>query len=100
MKRKELTEQAYTYLHEKGQLDDYNHLVCFALWHLLSGGAKDTLIALVKNGPLYDGDVPSKAGRDELIDLGLCGKAVVKGEHGYQVANYRGWQVAQAQNLE
>lgn len=100
MKKTELIEQASKYLREKGQLDYYNDLVCFALWHLLSSGAKDNLIALVKNGPLYDGDVPSKSGRDELLDLRLCSKAVVRGDTGYQVANYLGWKVAQSASLE
>ena len=36
----------------------------------LSGGAIDTFRALIR-GPQFDGDVPSKAGRSELIDLGL-----------------------------
>jgi hypothetical protein len=62
----------------------------------LSGAAKDTLVALVENGPLYDGDVPSKSGRNELLHLRILGKyqvitkALVKGEDGFQVATYTG----------
>ncbi|WP_041299789.1 hypothetical protein [Hyphomicrobium sp. MC1] len=37
----------------------------------LSGGAIDTLRALAR-GPKFDGDVPSKAGRNELVELGLA----------------------------
>lgn len=37
----------------------------------LSGGAIDTFVALMR-GPQFDGDLPSKAGRSELIDLGLA----------------------------
>lgn len=33
----------------------------------MTGAEKDTLIALVEQGPLWDGDVPSKVGRDALI---------------------------------
>lgn len=29
----------------------------------MTGAEKDTLIALVEQGPLWDGDVPSKTGR-------------------------------------
>lgn len=45
----------------------------------LSGAAVDTLVALMRSGPLYDGDVPSKSGRDELLDCGLAAKIVVSG---------------------
>lgn len=37
----------------------------------LSGAAIDTFRTLAR-GPQFDGDVPSKAGRNELIDLGLA----------------------------
>jgi len=56
----------------------------------LAGAEKDTLIALVEQGPLWDGDVPSKAGRDALIAQGLAVRVVVKGEDGWQAATYAG----------
>lgn len=56
----------------------------------LSGGALDTLIALVERGPLWDGDVPSKAGRDDLLTAGLAVRVVVNGEDGWQAATYAG----------
>lgn len=37
----------------------------------LSGAAIDTFRALAR-GPQFDGDVPSKVGRNELIELGLA----------------------------
>lgn len=56
----------------------------------LTGAEKDTLIALVEQGPLWDGDVPSKTGRDALISQGLAVRVVVKGEDGWQAATYAG----------
>lgn len=56
----------------------------------LSSSAQETLIALVEAGPLWDGDVPSKVGRDELLDAGLAAKVVVKGSDGWQAATYAG----------
>jgi hypothetical protein len=38
----------------------------------LSGGAQDALWCLFKNGPTWDGDIPSKVGRDELIEAGYA----------------------------
>jgi|ERR1700752_659920 len=45
----------------------------------LDGGQIDTLIGLIRNGPLWDGDVLSKTSRDDLLDLGLCCKIIVSG---------------------
>lgn len=60
-------------------------------WDALPGNARDTLIALCKHGPLWDGDVPSKAGRDELLSRKLAAKIVIKGnQQGYQAATYTG----------
>jgi hypothetical protein len=56
----------------------------------MTGAETDTLIALVECGPLWDGDVPSKAGRDSLITQGLAVRVVVKGEDGWQAATYTG----------
>lgn len=56
----------------------------------LNGAQIDTLIALVERGPLWDGDVPSKRGRDELIDAGLAVRVVVSGEDGFTAATYQG----------
>ena len=58
-----------------------------------SGGNLDTLIALVENGPLFDGDVPSKNSRDILIAAGLATRVVVKGEDGYTASTYAGRDV-------
>lgn len=64
-----------------------------AIWESMNGAERETLRALVLHGPLWDGDVPSKSGRDGLLRRGLASKAIVKREQGYQIANYRGWQV-------
>lgn len=56
----------------------------------LGGAAIDTLVALVENGPLWDGDVPSKSGRNVLVAAGLAVCIVVKGEDGYQAATLAG----------
>jgi len=53
----------------------------------------DTLESIVKCGPLNDGDVPSKTARDALLEMELINKVVVKGEQGFQAANYFGWAV-------
>lgn len=51
---------------------------------------EETLVALVEHGPLWDGHVPSKAGRDALIKRGLAVRVVVCGDDGWQAATYAG----------
>lgn len=52
--------------------------------------SNDTLIALIERGPLFDGDVPSKVERDELLESGLAVRVVVSGEDGFTAATYSG----------
>lgn len=40
----------------------------------LSGSAADTLRCLFFHGPTWDGNVPSKSGRDELVGMGLAAR--------------------------
>lgn len=56
----------------------------------ITGAQLDTLIALVENGPLDDGHVPSKSARDDLVQQEFAAKVVHKGEQGYQAATYKG----------
>jgi hypothetical protein len=65
----------------------------FALYHALSGAHREALSQLVKQGPVYDGDVISKSLRDDLMQLGLASRVCYKGEQGYTAANYAGWDV-------
>jgi len=56
----------------------------------MTGAEIDTLVALVERGPLWDGDVPSKSGRNDLIDRGFATRVVVAGCDGYTAATYAG----------
>lgn len=56
----------------------------------MDGAERDCIRAGYKHGPLFDGDVPSKSGRDRLLDKGYMAKVVVKGEDGYNACTYKG----------
>lgn len=56
----------------------------------MTGAELDTLVALVECGPLWDGDIPSKVGRDDLIERGLAVRVIVRMEDGYTAATYAG----------
>jgi hypothetical protein len=55
-----------------------------------SGATLDTLIALVERGPLDDGDIPSKSGRSQLVEVNCAAKILVNGADGFNAATYKG----------
>jgi len=71
---------------------------CIDLNNAMTSAQRETLYQLIYNGPVWDGDILSKTARDDLFKLGLAGRAHVKGEQGYSVANYLGCAVLMAVN--
>jgi hypothetical protein len=55
-----------------------------------SGAQTSTLIALHDSGPLFDGDVPSKCGRDLLVEGGYAAIIIAKGQEGYNACTQKG----------
>ena len=56
----------------------------------MSAGERETIKAAFSDGPLYDGDVPSKSSSDALVKDGFIAKVVVKGEDGFNACTYKG----------
>ena len=61
----------------------------------LSGAAIEVLHGLFFEGPMYDGDVPSKSGRDELVTFGLALRC-----NGWQQLTKKGLEMALIANLD
>ena len=61
----------------------------------LSGAAIDTLWCLFLHGPTWDGNVPSKQGRNELVDLKLAARC-----SGYQFLTREGVRLALENKLD
>ncbi len=59
----------------------------------LPPGHRQELAALIKNGPVWDGDVCSKAHVGDLIRWRLAVKVMVNGQWGYTAATYLGGHV-------
>jgi len=59
----------------------------------LTGGQKETLQKIGMSQGLEDGDMPSKADRGSLVDLGLVERVTIKGHYGPWVVNHKGWLV-------
>ena len=55
--------------------------------------ASEVLYQCFQHGPINTGDLISKVGRTELIQLGLINAGLVKGEDGFYFCNYRGADV-------
>lgn len=51
---------------------------------------RDCIRASFVNGPLFDGDVPSKCARSDLVKRGYMEKVIVKGDDGYNACTYKG----------
>lgn len=56
----------------------------------MSNGDRDCIKATFRHGPLFDGDVPCKTSRDNLIKNGFLTKVVVKGEGGFNACTTLG----------
>lgn len=67
--------------------------ICDQLHGLMSKGQLESLAQLAKYGPVWDGDVISKATRGELFDLNMASRALYRGAEGHTVANYFGARV-------
>jgi hypothetical protein len=78
------------------QCDGDYERACGMARRMMSSAQREVLQQLVMTGPVWDGDVASKAARDDLLQAGLASRACVKGEQGYTVANYRGYDVWKA----
>lgn len=61
--------------------------------YLEKKGLCEQLHQLLFSGPVYDGDVISKSGRDQLLKLKLAVRCCVGGEQGYTAASYSAYTV-------
>lgn len=67
-----------------------HNAACALLREIIGKCALDELENLILNGPVNDGDLISKKGRDILLIHKLAVKVIVKGNWGYQCATYLG----------
>jgi hypothetical protein len=65
------------------------------VWDALDSGQREVLRQLLFQGPVWDGNVPSKRARDDLIDYGLATRCCFLGEQGYTAATYLAFAVWQ-----
>ncbi len=63
------------------------------VWDALDSAQREVLRQLLFQGPVWDGNVVSKAARDDLIDYGLATRCCFLGEQGYTAATYTAYSV-------
>ncbi len=90
---KDITYQITNNIHGCDQATTEYGGACKFVWSHFPSGYKEVLRRLVTKGPVWDGDIASKTYRDDLLLWGLASRACVKGEQGYTVANYHGFDV-------
>ena len=52
------------------------------MYGMLTSAMTETLDKIASEGPVEDGDIPSKSGRDKLADMGMVDRVAIKGLHG------------------
>lgn len=62
-------------------------------WDALSDAEREVLNQLLHTGPVWDGNILSKSGRDTLLEFGLAVRCCFLGEDGYAAASYKGLRV-------
>lgn len=62
---------------------DTQETIAWDCFNLLYGDEQEALMKCYEEGPLYDGDWPSKEARDSLFGFGLIEPVIVSGEDGY-----------------
>lgn len=72
----------------KMKTDDGYFTYAPIVWDGLSDGQREVLNQLLHQGPIYDGNIISKAARDDLIEFGLATRCCYMGESGYTAATY------------
>jgi hypothetical protein len=77
---------------QSGTSEDSYFDICKAIALIFPKQIAEQLEQLV-NGPVWDGDVISKADRGVLFDMGLAIRVCHKGQQGYTGANYTAFTI-------
>ena len=75
-------------------------LALHGLWIGIGSGGREQLKQLLFFGPVWDGNVCSKAARGILFEHDLAVRVSYKGDHGYTAATYRAASVFNATGLD
>ena len=70
------------------------------LYMAIIGTHMASLLQLVKDGPVHDGDVISKSLRDDLVEWKLATRVMCRDAFGYTAATYLGGFVARQHKNE
>ena len=93
-----MVARAMAVLEDDNSTSEAYDCAAYAAWHAMTGAQQEVLGQLIWHGPVYDGNIISKAARGDLFDFGLAVRCCFKGEQGYTAAAYRGLTIWKAGN--
>ena len=94
-----VNEALFVLKNDKGDMKYRNDMLEIAKQVKKDGGAVDTIYAMYQNGPIDDGDVPSKSGRDLLLDLELASRVMVEGGESKNALTMKGDSIRRVLNV-
>lgn len=98
--RKPIVAQAVSLLNNNGIPTEVWDVAAFAAWHGMTGTQREQLMQLLFHGPIWDGDIISKAARDDLFAWGLAARCCFRGEQGHTAATYRAYTIWKSSGAE
>ena len=94
--KNEIVAKAIAVMDKEEYGSDAFDVAAWAIYGAMDSGQREVLRQLLFNGPVWDGDICSKAARGDLFDWGLAVRCCFKGEQGYTAASYRAYTVYKA----
>ena len=89
----ELIKAAISCIQEYEQSSGEYILGAYVLSHEMPQKHFSQLTQLVKDGPVFDGDVIGKSACSDLIEWSLAVKVCMNGKQGFTAATYNGYDV-------
>lgn len=96
MRNREIVDRAIKAMDQAEFGSNAFDVAAWAAYQAMDSGQREVLRQLLFHGPVWDGDVCSKAARGDLFDWGLAVRCCFKGEQGYTAASYRAFTIYQA----
>lgn len=94
--KNEIVTRAMAVMDKEEFGSDAFDVAAWAAYTAMDGGQRECLRQLLFNGPVWDGDICSKAARGDLFDWGLAIRCCFKGEQGHTAASYRAFTIYNA----
>ena len=93
LSHEDVIKQAIATMDNEDTTPELFDLAAWSFYVALNSAQREVLKQLLFLGPIWDGDICSKAARDTLFKLGLVVRCCFKGEQGFTAATYRAYSI-------